>query len=79
VATTSHPDTDVDLGEGVLAAAGSVGKGLLEEKDGLVDLVTECLGFDEVDGLAVDADETFALLGCQTFVSYTSQRSETSI
>jgi hypothetical protein len=72
VTTTGHADTDVDLGEGVLAAGG-VGESLLEEEDGLVDLVAEDLGFDKVDGGTVDTDETLALLNTRLFVGYLSR------
>jgi len=53
VSTTLHPNADVDGGEGVLAG----------DKDRLVDLVAQDLRADEVDGRAIDADETTALLG----------------
>jgi hypothetical protein len=66
VATASDADTDVNLGEWVLAAAGSAGEGLLEEEDGFVDLVAESLGLDKVDRSSVDADETLALLNNQS-------------
>lgn len=51
VSTTLDADTDVDGCESVLAG----------DEDGLVDLETEDLGLDELDGGAVDADETLAL------------------
>ena len=51
VTTTLHSDADVDAGEGLLA----------DDEDGLVDLVAEDFGFDELDGGAVDADEASAL------------------
>lgn len=53
VSTTLDTHTDVEGCEGLLAS----------DENGLVDLETEDFGLDEVDGGAVDADETTALLG----------------
>ena len=53
VPTTLDAHADVDDGERLLGC----------DEDRLVDLQAEDLGLDEVDGLAVDADETTALLG----------------
>ena len=53
VSTTLDADTDVDGTEGLLAS----------NQDGLVDLEAEDLRLEEVDGGAVNVDETTALLG----------------
>jgi len=52
VATTSHPDADVDLGELVKT----------NDEDGLVDLEAEDLRLKEVKRTAVDLDEAGASL-----------------
>jgi hypothetical protein len=57
VSTARHLDADVDGLEGVAALGGRGGAG--EDEDGLVGLQPKDLGFDQMDGLAVDADLTF--------------------
>ena len=52
ITTTTDADADVNASEDLLA----------EDEDGLEDLEAEELGLDELDGAAVDTDDTLALL-----------------
>ena len=62
VSTTSNSDTDIDTGELVKT----------DDQDGLVDLESQDLGLDEVEGLSVDLDESLSSLfpSCQYFLSH---------
>ena len=53
VSSTLYADTDIEGSEGVLSG----------NEDGLVDLETEDLRLDEVDGGAIDADEATSFPG----------------
>ncbi len=50
--TTAHSDANVDLLEGIAA----------EDEDGLIELQSEKLGLEDVEGLSVDLDESLSLL-----------------
>jgi hypothetical protein len=53
VSTTLYPHTNIENAEGIFAS----------DQNGLIDLETEDLRLDEVDGGTVDADEATTLLG----------------